>query len=63
MNYILNRSEFGNSLDLRNKYIHGTHSTDEKVQKNDYIELLKLMILIIVKINEEFCLRDSNQGG
>lgn len=56
MNYVLNRAEFSNGLDLRNKYIHGTHSLDEEVHQLDYIELLKIMVLIIIKINEEFCL-------
>ena len=26
----------------------------------DYFEILKIMILIIIKMNEEFCLKDSN---
>lgn len=55
LNYILNKSEFSNGLDLRNKYSHDTCSLDEKTQINDYMELLKIMVLIIIKINEEFC--------
>lgn len=58
LNYILNKAEYSNGLDLRNKYIHGTYSQDESTQKNDYMELLKIMVLIVTKINEEFCLRD-----
>lgn len=56
INYILNKAEFSNGHDLRNKYIHGTHSLREEDHKRDYIELLKIMTLIIIKINEEFCL-------
>lgn len=55
LNYMLNKSEFSDGLDLRNKYIHSTYPQDEKEQKKDYITLLKLMILVITKINDEFC--------
>jgi len=34
------------------------YSLDEKVQFEDYLELLKIMVLIIIKINEEFCGRE-----
>lgn len=57
LNYILNRSEFSNGLDLRNKYIHDTCPLDENIQSQDYMELLKVMVLIMIKINEEFCLK------
>ena len=56
MNYILNKSEFSDGLDLRNKYVHGTSPNDEKENHQNYIEFLKIMILIVIKINEEFCL-------
>ena len=56
INYILNKAEFSNGHDLRNKYIHGTHSLRKEDHQKDYIELLKIMILIVIKINEEFCL-------
>ena len=58
LNYILNKSEFSNGLDLRNKYIHDTCSLDEDIQLQDYMELLKIMVLIMIKINEEFCLKE-----
>lgn len=59
LNYMLNKAEFSNGFDLRNKYIHGTHSLKIEEHKKDYIELLKIMVLIIIKINEEFCLREK----
>ena len=55
-NYILNKSEFTNGLDLRNRYVHGTQSTDVKDHETDYFTFLRILILIIIKINEEFCL-------
>ena len=60
LNYIFNRSEFSNGLDLRNKYVHGSHapaSVEAEHQKNYYI-FLRTLIFIIIKINEEFCLRE-----
>ncbi|WP_314250187.1 hypothetical protein [Abiotrophia defectiva] len=54
LNYMLNKAEFSDGLNLRNKYAHSTYPQDKKVQKQDYIQLLKVMVLIIWKINEEF---------
>lgn len=56
LNYMLNKSEYSNGLDLRNKYIHSTYPTDVNQQEHDYINLLKIMVIVILKINEEFCL-------
>lgn len=58
LNYILNKAEFNNGLDLRNKYIHETNSLSSNIHEKDYMELLKVMVLIIIKINEEFCLKN-----
>ena len=55
-NYIMNKSEFSNGLDLRNSYIHGTQSRDTKQHKHDYFTFLRVLILIVIKINEEFCI-------
>lgn len=57
LNYILNKAEFSNGLDLRNRYSHDTYAMDEKTQYQDYLELQKIMVLIIIKINEELCLK------
>lgn len=63
LNYMLNRSEFSNGLDLRNKYIHSTYLSDDNIVMMDYMRLLKIMVLVIGKINEEFCLRDMQCGA
>ncbi len=52
----MNKSEFDNGLDLRNRYIHGTQIVDENKNEQDYYIFLRIMILIVIKINEEFCL-------
>ncbi len=58
LNYRLNKSKFCNGDDLRNSYIHGTHTQDPSIQEMHYLEFLKILVLIIIKINEEFDLRD-----
>lgn len=55
LNFMLNKAEFTNGFDLRNRYIHDTCTLNEETQRQDYLELLKIMVLIIIKINEEFC--------
>ena len=59
LSYILTKSDYSNGLDLRNKYVHGNYPTDPAQHGKDYLEFLKIMIIIVIKINEEFCLRDE----
>lgn len=61
LNYYLNKKEFSNSLDLRNKYLHGTNSSSEDEQRNDYLRLLKLIILVISKIKDDLILYETEQ--
>ena len=63
INYILNKREYSNGLDLRNKYIHDSIVIDENTQNHDYAVIMKVMIILIIKINEEFCLRDEYKKG
>lgn len=60
LNFILNKAKYSDGLDLRNKYSHGTTSTNENEHFENYLEFLKIMVLIIIKINEEFCLKFPN---
>ncbi|MGN0561695.1 MAG: hypothetical protein ACI4K6_02725 [Candidatus Fimenecus sp.] len=60
LNYMLNNSEFSNALALRNSYLHGTNPTDEKANRQDYYQILKLLVLAVIKINEEFCFADEH---
>ncbi|CEH34386.1 hypothetical protein [Romboutsia lituseburensis] len=57
-NYHLNKSKFSNSLDLRNSYLHGTQTNDEKLHETNYLIFLKLVIIIIVKINDDLCIKE-----
>ncbi|MBE99697.1 hypothetical protein [Flavobacterium coralii] len=53
LNFYLNKKEFTNGLDLRNKYMHGTNSASESTQRHDYTVLLKIFILVLLKIKDD----------
>lgn len=61
LNYYLNQKEFSNGLDLRNKYVHGTNSSSVEEQQNDYLMILKLVILVIHKIKDDLSLYTTEQ--
>lgn len=63
LNYVLNKSQYSNGMDLRNRYIHSTYSENEELHKRNYIELMKIMVLIVIKINEEFCNKSENKDA
>ena len=56
IDFMLNVQKYNNGPELRNKYAHGIFPSDEKLQEQNYVELLRLMVLLIIKINEEFCI-------
>lgn len=57
-NYFLNEVEFGNGPKLRNKYLHGSQSnTDgEDAHFHTYITALRLVVALVIKMNDDFCL-------
>ncbi|MCL9660634.1 hypothetical protein L2089_08055 [Paenibacillus hunanensis] len=57
INYLLNRSQFNNGLDLRNKYSHmqPASTNEDKTHDNNYYIFLILFIVTVIKINDEFC--------
>lgn len=60
IDYHLNKRSFINSLDLRNKYAHGSHmGSGEREQEHEfnYFQMLKIVVCIVLKINDELCLR------
>lgn len=56
LNFYLNKKEFTNGHDLRNKYLHGTNSFSEDEHKLDYYKLLKIIILTLLKIEDDITL-------
>ena len=63
-NYCLNQVEFSNGPDLRNKYIHGSNveASDEAEHFQTYITSLKLLIALVIKINDDFSLQAVELG-
>lgn len=55
ISFFLNRAKYDNGLELRNKY---HHSQPEREHKNDYMVFLRIFILTVIKINDEFCTFD-----
>jgi len=60
IDYYLNKSKFTNGHDIRNKYLHGTNTNDEKQYELDYYLILKLFIIIVIKINDDLCIKENN---
>lgn len=58
-NYVLNDREFSNSIGLRNRYMHESYPLDNNMQYEDYLILLRMLIILVIKINEDFCLRQK----
>lgn len=60
-NYYLNKAEYINGKDLRNMYAHGIYQvvSDEKEHEYNYLMFLRLFIILIIKINDEFDLIDG----
>lgn len=57
-NFCLNQAEFSNGPDLRNSYLHGSQvdPSDETTHSHTYIVALKLLIALVIKMNDDFCL-------
>lgn len=53
LNFYLNAKEFSDGLDLRNKYLHGSHGRDEKQQEMDYLYFLRTFIVILIKLCDD----------
>lgn len=64
INYTLNKSQFNNGLDLRNKYSHiqPNIENNEGVHKQNYLILLRIFVLTIIKINDDFCTKKHSNN-
>ena len=58
INYLLNKSQFNNGLDLRNIYLHSQPYDNEgqRLHEQNYMIFLRLFILTIIKINDDLCI-------
>ncbi len=57
-NYYLNKVEFTDGPELRNKYLHGSQANTEGEDAHfrTYITALKLIVALVIKINDDFSL-------
>ena len=64
VSFILNKSRFNNSMDIRNRYMHGTqaNSYDEQSHKENYFYILLVCIFYIIKINDDLCAYFNEKG-
>ena len=65
LDYMFNDASYPNSIGLRNQYDHASSSIEDPQAdtiKEDYFELLSLLISITLKINEEL-MRKTGRGG
>lgn len=60
LNYLLNRSEYDNGLEIRNKYVHGIQQVNpnENDHMHNYLILLQVFVLLAIKINDDFELKE-----
>lgn len=63
LDYYLNKAKFTNGHDIRNSYLHGTNSNDEKQYEADYYTILKLLVIIIIKINDDLCIKENYRNS
>jgi hypothetical protein len=60
--YYLNKSKFTNGHDIRNRYLHGTNTNDERQYEIDYHIILKLFVIIVIKINDDLYIKEDYIG-
>lgn len=53
INYYLNKKEFANGHDLRNKYLHGSNKRKLNDQQTDYRYFLRIVVLILLKLKDD----------
>jgi hypothetical protein len=64
INYFLNQSGPNGGPDLRNRYLHGSQADgdDKAVHLRTYLIALRLLIALVIKLNDDLCLRAQTQN-
>lgn len=63
LNFYLNQKIYTNGYDLRNKYSHGTNTQSEEKHKSDYYLLLKIIILTLLKIEDDIIINKKTAAN
>ena len=63
LSYCMNNKNYDNALAIRNKYLHGStiHFTEDQHEAN-YIVLIKVFLIVIAKLEEEFVWKGESQN-
>jgi hypothetical protein len=64
INYFLNQEGPTGGPDLRNRYLHGSQADgdDNAVHLHTYLIALRLLIALVIKLNDDLCLRTQVQN-
>lgn len=62
LNYLLNNSEYDNAKALRNKHNHSYVAEKDEDNLEDYLYAVAVIFVYIIKINEEFHLKNLLEG-
>tara|TARA_B100000929_G_scaffold283787_1_gene265266 strand:+ start:226 stop:2172 length:1947 start_codon:yes stop_codon:yes gene_type:complete len=63
LNFYLNQKIYTNGYDLRNKYSHGTNTQSEEKHKSDYYLILKIIILTLLKIEDDIIINKKTAAN
>ena len=65
INYFLNQAGPTGGLDLRNRYLHGSQADgdDNAVHLHTYLIALRLLIALVIKLNDDLCLGTQAQNA
>jgi hypothetical protein len=65
--YYLNQEHSSNGYDLRNTYLHGSLSSEDKADEGKHYEAyliaLRLLIALVIKIDDDFSIKRGFLGG
>lgn len=62
-NFVFNNKFSNNPLGLRNLYLHGNPSLNEKDHESNYFISLTMMIVLILKLNDAFTIMTNKDHG
>lgn len=62
-NFVFNNKFSNNPIGLRNLYLHGNPSLNEKDHETNYFITLTMMIVLVLKLNDAFTIMTSKDQG
>lgn len=53
LNFFMNEKEFADGYKLHNRYAHGANTFSQEQHERDYLRILKVLILVLLKIEDD----------